>query len=260
MNLNLKKAVAKREFELELRQKVEIEKEKLISELQESSDKIKLFAYSVSHDLKNPAIALHGITKLLIKKYRDVLDDKGILYCDRIIKSSGQIIALVEQINIYMSTREHPIDLETINGNKIFRTIKKEYSDQLRKREIRWFESGAETSLRADKLALFRVFRNFIDNALKYGGDALSTIEINYSESNEAHIFSVKNDGVGLCPDDCEKIFTPFKRINSVSEVEGSGLGLAIVREIANQHNGKVWGESDGKSWVTFYFTIAKYL
>ena len=240
--------------------KAEIERERLISELQESSNKIKLFAYSISHDLKNPAIALHGITKLFIKKYRDTLDEKGTLYCDRINKISDHIISLVEQINLYMSTKEQPIVLEIINVKKIFNTIRQEYSSQLSKRGIKWLESEQDIEIQADRLALLRVFRNFIDNSLKYGGDALSTIEISYKESDEAHIFSVKDDGVGLDPDDCKNIFDPFKRSKTVSEVEGCGLGLAIVKEIAKLHNGKVWGESEGKNGITFYFTIAKNL
>ena len=240
--------------------KAEIERKRLISELRESSDKIKLFAYSVSHDLKNPAIALHGMTKLLIKKYRDTLDEKGVLYCDRIMKSSDQIISLVEQINLYMSTKEQPIVLELINAKKIFQTLRQEYSNQLSQRGIKWLESELDIEIRADRLALLRVFRNFIDNTLKYGGDALSAIEISYNKSDEAHIFSIKDDGVGLDPDDCKKIFDPFKRSKRVSEVEGSGLGLAIVKEIAELHNGKVWGESDGTNGITFYFTIAKNL
>jgi len=214
----------------------------------------------VSHDLKNPAIALHGITKLFIKKYRDTLDEKGILYCGRIMKSSNQIISLVEQINLYMSTEEQPIVLERLNAKEIFQAIREEYSGQLSKRGIEWVEPESDIVICADRLALIRVFRNFIDNALKYGGEALNTIEISYKESDEAHIFSVKNDGVGLGPDECEKIFDPFKRSKTISGVVGSGLGLAIVRKIAELHKGKVWGESDGINGVTFYFVTAKKL
>ena len=240
--------------------KAEIERKRLISELQESSDKIKLFAYSVSHDLKNPAMALHGITKLLIKKHRDSLAGKEVVYCNRIMKLSDHIISLVEQINLYMSTKEQPIVLEKINAKEIFQTIRQEYSSQLSKREIKWYEPEHDIDISADRLALLRVFRNFIDNALKYGGDTLSTIEINYIESGETHIFSVKNDGIGLDPEDCKTIFDPFRRCKAISDVEGSGLGLAIVREIAELHNGRVWGESDGKDGITFCFAIAKNL
>ncbi|MBN2810065.1 MAG: PhnD/SsuA/transferrin family substrate-binding protein, partial [Deltaproteobacteria bacterium] len=260
LNIELEKAIKMRDFELTLRKKVEIEREKLISELQESADKIKFFAYSVSHDLKNPAIALQGITGLMLKKYDKVLDAKGLLYCERIAKAAAQIVALVEQTNTYMSTKEQPLALETVNTQHLFSAIKQEYSSQLRKRGIKWLASGSEITVRADRLSLFRVFRNFIDNALKYGGDSLSKIEIKYNGAGETHIFSVTNDGAGLAPDDCQKIFTPFKRIKAVPDVEGSGLGLAIIKEIAKLHKGEAWVDSDGRSWVTFYFSIAKNL
>ena len=253
LNINLENAVAKQK-------RTDLERKRLISELYKSSDKIKLFAYSVSHDLKNPAIALSGITKLFTKKYSDTLDEKGTLYCDRMMKLSDHMVSLVEQINIYMSTKEQPITLETINSKNILQTIRQEYSNQLSQRKIKWLEPELDIELRADKLALLRVFRNFIDNSLKYGGESLSTIEISYKDSDKAHIFSVKDDGVGLNPDDCQKIFDPFKRSKTAHEVEGSGLGLAIVKEIAELHQGKVWGESDGIHGVTFHFSIAKNL
>ena len=65
------------------------------------SEKIKLFAYSVSHDLKSPAFAIYGLTKRFYKNHGDILGEKGKKYCDKILKASEQIAMLVEQINIY---------------------------------------------------------------------------------------------------------------------------------------------------------------
>src|SRR5690606_2669176 len=53
--------------------------------LRDSSEKLKLFAYSVAHDLKSPAIGIHGLVKRLSKNYRDVLDERGKNYCDLIL-------------------------------------------------------------------------------------------------------------------------------------------------------------------------------
>ncbi len=251
LNVSLQETVEKLDVELDLRQKAE-------KKLQESSEKIKLFAYSVSHDLKSPAMALHGATKLLAKKYQDRLDDKGVQYCDRIVSISEQINSLTEQINLYMSTREQPIVPELINAKKIFQAIRQEYAGQLGDRGIKWHESGLDVNIRADRLAMFRVFRNFIDNSLKYGGDFLSTIEISYEASEKAHIFSVKDDGVGLDSADCEKVFDPFQRSGTASGSKGSGLGLAIVKEIAELHRGAVWGVPAEEKGITFYFKIAK--
>ena len=225
-----------------------------------SSEKIKLFAYSVSHDLKNPAIAIHGLTKLLVKKYQDVLAGKGKIYCEQLIKSSEQIATLVEQINVYISTEEHPVTIEKFNPKKILQIVRGEHESQLTDRGVKLLVPEHLSEIRADRLCILRVFGNFIDNALKYGGDKLSEIKIAYEETEKFHIFSVTNDGVGLEQKDCSRIFGLFKRENRAKNVEGTGLGLAIVKKIAELHNGKVWGESPNKKGVAFYFSISKFL
>lgn len=229
--------------------------------LADSFEKIKLFAYSVSHDLKNPVVSIHGLTKLLEKRYGVFLDEKGIRYCRQIIRSAEQITKLVEQINIYISTKEHPLDVEeVIDPKDIFAQVRQEHSQALAQRNIKWREPDVVPEVSADRLALLRVFRNFVDNALKYGGEGLALIEINYDDDPLFHIFSVHNDGVCLPPDACQKVFELFTREGASHNVSGSGLGLAIVKEIAELHKGKVWSESVGDNGVTFYFAISKKL
>ncbi len=228
--------------------------------LEDSFEKIKLFAYSVSHDLKNPVVSIHGLTKLLEKKYGAIFDDKGKQYCRQIIRCAEEITKLVEQINIYISTKEHPLDLEDIDLKDIFAQVRQEHSQALAARSIKWSEPEDMPEVSADRLALLRVFRNFVDNALKYGGEGLTHIEIDYKEDPLLHIFSVHNDGVCLPPDACQKVFELFTREITSQNVSGSGLGLAIVKEIAELHSGKVWSESMAGSGVTFYFAISKKL
>lgn len=228
--------------------------------LEDSFEKIKLFAYSVSHDLKNPVVSIHGLTKLLQKKYGDLFDAKGALYCRQIISSAEQITKLVEQINIYISTKEHPVDVELLDPKDIFSQVRQEYSKALAARSVKWREPETIPEVSADRLALLRVFRNFVDNALKYGGEGLTHIEIDYEDAPPFHIFSVHNDGVCLPPDACQKVFDLFTREASSQNVSGSGLGLAIVKEIAELHEGRVWSESSAEHGVTFYFAISKKL
>jgi light-regulated signal transduction histidine kinase (bacteriophytochrome) len=110
----------------------------------------------------------------------------------------------------------------------------------------------------ADRLSLMRVFRNFVDNALKYGGDELTEIRIDYDESGDCHVFSVSDDGAGVRDGNYEGIFAPFQRDESARAVEGAGLGLAIVKEIAERHNGRVWAEPGNLRGTTFRIAIAK--
>jgi signal transduction histidine kinase len=228
--------------------------------LEQSSEKIKLFAYSVAHDLKNPSIAIYGLTKRLQEKHGDSLTEKGKIYCNQIQKSAEQIAALVETINQYIATKEKPLQLEDVNPQEVFQIIREEFAARLNIRQISLFVPSNVPEIKADKLSIFRVFRNFVDNALKYGGETLSKIKIRYQDTDDCHIFSVSDNGIGLNKEDSRGIFGLFKRKETSRGIEGTGLGLAIVKEIAEHHQGKVWSKSGFRKGITFYISISKHL
>ena len=226
--------------------------------LRQSSEKLKFFAYAVMHDLKSPTIGIYGLTELLHKHYKDALDERGKSYCDQILKASVHVAALVEKINVYIATKESPLKIEKINIKDILQIISEEFSPRLVVRQIKWLEPEAMVEIKADKLSILRVFRNFVDNALKYGGEDLSEIRIGYKESEEFHTLSVSDDGAGIREGDYERIFAAFLRGETYKAVEGVGLGLAIVAEIAERHGGRVWAEPRKDRWTTFHISIAK--
>jgi len=239
----------------------DITKRKQMEEaLKKNSEKIKLFAYSVSHDLKSPATSLYGLTKRLHKDYAEILDEKGRQYCDQILKSSKQLALLVEQINVYISTKEAPLTVERISPKKILRMVREEFDAQLNIRQVKWSEPEYIPDINVDRFCMLRMIRNFVDNAFKYAGDGISEIKIGYTDSDQFHIFSVADDGVGLKEHDPEKVFREFTRRETSRGIEGSGLGLAIVRDIAERHHGKVWVEPGLKNGIIFYFSISKSL
>ena len=224
----------------------------------QSSEELKFFAYSVMHDLKSPAIGIYGLTELLHKHYKDALDERGKSYCDQILKASVHVAALIEMINVYIATKESPLNIEKINIKDILQMVREEFSPRLTVRQVKWLEPDHMVEVRADQLSILRVFRNFVDNALKYGGEELSEIRIGYEESREFHTLSISDDGAGVREGDYERIFAAFRRGETYKAVEGVGLGLAIVAEIAKRHGGRVWAESRNDRWTTFHISIAK--
>ena len=228
--------------------------------IQRSSEEIKLFAYSVSHDLKSPAIGIYGLTKRLCKHYGDGLDEKAKIYCDQVLKAAEQIAALVEMINVYISSKETPLNIEKVKLKKISEMVRDEFSTQLNILQIRWSQPETMPEIKADRLSILRILRNLVDNALKYGGEDLSEIGLGYRESDEFHILSVSDDGVAIKQEDFERIFGPFQRHETASGIEGAGLGLAIVKTLAARHGGKVWMESRREKGTSFYVSISRSL
>ena len=230
-------------------------------ELIKQSQLIKQFANSVSHDLKNPAIAIHGLAKIIKRKFKDLDREKLENFFDQILKSAEQVVALSEDINTYISTREAPLHLKDVDLKHVLQTIRDEFAPQLRKRGIQWTEAKTKVPpIRADLNALLRVYRNLVDNALKYGGKDLSEINLGYNASETHHILSVQNDGEIIPAEETVSIFEIFKRCKDEAMPAGTGLGLATVKEIARHHKGDSWVISSSTKKTTFYFSIAQNL
>jgi signal transduction histidine kinase len=138
--------------------------------------------------------------------------------------------------------------------------VREEFYPELYIRQIKWLEPASLPELSADRISIVRVFRNLVDNALKYGGDQLSEIEVRYKEEAQFHILSIRDDGIGIKDQDPEKIFWLFKRKKALGKIEGTELGLAIVKEIAEQHGGNAWFEPALKRGTIFYISISKSL
>ena len=236
----------------------EVKKRQKIEEiLRKSIRETELFAYSVIHDLKNPAIAVHGLTKRLVRHHQGGLDNLGREHLRLVLESSSKVLALIQQIQVYIKTKELPLKFEIVDSRELVKMAREEFYRQLNENLIKWRESTELPKIKADRIAISRVMRNLIDNALKYGGDSLTEIKVQYVPSDQYHIFVVSDDGVGVSQESTEIIFDPFQRNDSCNK-EGSGLGLAIVREIAKQHGGNAWAEISSPRGTKFYFSIAK--
>jgi light-regulated signal transduction histidine kinase (bacteriophytochrome) len=138
--------------------------------------------------------------------------------------------------------------------------IREEFAVPLNIRQIELRKNRPLPEIRADRIAILRVLRNLVDNALKYGGETLTRIVVGYKETEDHHIVYVSDDGVGLTEEESQDIFGLFKRQRTADGIAGTGLGLSIVKEIADQHGGKVWPEVRSAQGITFNVSISKRL
>jgi signal transduction histidine kinase len=231
-----------------------------IKELEKKNETIKIFSYSISHDLKGPTIGIHGIINLFIQKYQNSLDDRGKEYCNQILKTAERLSELVGSINRYINAKESPLQIVDVSLNEITEELKEEFAVALNERKVILSEPAESHHIRADKLAITRVLQNLIDNALKYGGKDLTEITIGYDQDEAYNIISVSDDGVPISPEEADRLFNVFERLSKPGKAEGSGLGLTIVKEIAEKHKGRAWLESNTGRGKTFYVAISREL
>ena len=109
----------------------------------------------------------------------------------------------------------------------------------------------------ADSEQLNHVFSNLLDNAIKYVDENREpSISISGKIENGMSIYSVKDNGIGITPDQQEKIFEIYHRLDPTEQVQGEGLGLTIVNLILERLNGKVWLESEHGQGTTVYIAL----
>jgi light-regulated signal transduction histidine kinase (bacteriophytochrome) len=108
----------------------------------------------------------------------------------------------------------------------------------------------------ADPVQLARVFQNLIGNALKFRTDRPLEVHIGAEPlDHESQIF-VKDNGIGIAPENLERIFDMFERLHSREKYPGTGMGLAICKKIVERHGGRIWAQSEPGKGSTFFFTI----
>ena len=117
-----------------------------------------------------------------------------------------------------------------------------------------------------DKVRVTEAFRNLIINAIKYNDKDNPEVEIGFStcmeigENIHHDVFYVKDNGVGIAAEFHEEIFRIFKRLQSdaAGQETGTGAGLTFVKKIIEQHEGRIWLESEVGKGSIFYFTLPR--
>jgi signal transduction histidine kinase len=219
--------------------------------LEESFNRISQFSYDAAHELKTPLTAIRGNLEVCINRQRSpeeyqetiagVIEEIAAL--NRII---DDLLLLAKSGEEYRDNRCTHQDLSGIVQDMVasLNILAEEKNIQLRSRiapSIR--VQGVETFLR-------RIASNLIHNAIKYT-DPGGHIDVSLTTANGAAVLTVRDDGIGMDPSLCERIFDRLYQIDA-SRNRGAGLGLAIVKWIVTWHQGTIEVESQPGQGAVF--------
>jgi PAS domain S-box-containing protein len=231
---------------------LEIQKEKLLKDLERSNDELQEYAHIVSHDLKSPLRSINALVSWLKEDNIDKLDKAS-------LKNIGLIEITLEKMEKLIS--------DVLEYSSIGSTIKKEYFDLneviTEIKSIILIPDHFSINLikplpkiKGDKSKLVQLFQNLVSNAIRYNDKEIGIIEIDYKD-NKAHFeFSIKDNGIGIEEKYYKKIFETFHSLHKSKD--STGIGLSIVKKIVNLHKGEVWVKSTEGVGTTFYFTLKK--
>tara|TARA_B100000678_G_scaffold48951_1_gene38721 strand:- start:40560 stop:42917 length:2358 start_codon:yes stop_codon:yes gene_type:complete len=232
---------------------LEKQKEQLLSNLEKQNEQLNEYAHIVSHDLKSPLRNISALLSWTKEDFRDKLGEESLANLDLMQNKVEKMDHLIENILKYSSIESDILTEENIDLNQLIETIVEMIyiPDHVSVK----IKSNLPT-IKADKTRIQQLFQNLIGNAVNYIDKEKGLIEVNHSENNTHHIFSIKDNGIGIAKEHHERIFKIFSSLGN--HEKSTGIGLSIVKKIVDLYNGKIWLESEVGIGTTFYFSIKK--
>jgi signal transduction histidine kinase len=228
---------------------------RLSREIAEKED----FLRAVSHDLNAPLRNISGMASMLLMKHRESFDDDVIYRLERIQKNVEAETDLISELLELSRIKTRRQKMEMVEIGPLVRELEGIFESDLKGRGIALSIDNPLPVLHGEKARFRQIFQNLIDNAVKYMGEgSVKEIHIGcHVRATEAE-FYVRDTGLGIDPEDIERIFFIFRRGKNpgAKNITGKGIGLASVKTIIETYGGTIWVESKVNQGSTFRFTI----
>jgi two-component system, OmpR family, sensor histidine kinase VicK len=216
------------------------------------------FIGMVSHELKTPLTTLSALVQVLGMKLKDMPDA---FISGAMDKAGVQVKKMTNMINGFLNISrlesgkilivKHVFDLNELIEEMIAETKLTVSSHNIS------FNGTGEIDVNADRDKIGSVISNLLSNSVKYSPKG-KNIEVTCKKIGGYAQVSVKDEGMGIKPQDLEKLFDRYYRVETkhTAHISGFGIGLYLSAEIINRHDGKIWAESESGSGSIFYFTL----
>lgn len=232
------------------------ELEDALNLIRQRNEELRTLVSTVSHDLKNPIIAINGFCERFMRSARDKLDEKELSYIKAVQESGSHMERFVTNLLTLSAVENLKLKKEEFPVHKLIDEISVEVAAQLDEKRGTIIVDSTLPRIKADRIRLMQVFSNLISNAIKYahpGRDLL--IRIGYQKKPNTHVFMVKDNGRGIPEEHIKNVFDIFFRTHE-EHAEGTGIGLSIVKKAVNVMGGDVWLRSEMGKGTEFYFSI----
>lgn len=233
-----------------------------ISVLQEIYDRQIEFVTNASHELKTPLTAIKGFSETLLDGAIEnpTLSKKFITIIHNESERMSRLIAdLLQLAKLDNQDYKKQINLEEISLSEIFNAVQTKLAPQLQqKKQLLHFDlPEPEIIIKANYDWIMQLMINLAENAIKYTPEA-GTIALSAKTDAEFVWISVKDNGIGIAPEDLPFVFERFYRADKARSrtVGGSGIGLSLARFIVEMFGGKITVESKQNIGTTFTFSL----
>jgi PAS domain S-box-containing protein len=224
-------------------------------ELARSNAELQQFASVVAHDLHEPLRMVASYGRLLQRRCQGRLDGNAAEFLAFMLDGAGRMQELLDDLLEYCRVGAHGRPVQPTSCGGVLHQA-------LANLKIALEESSAAVTqdplptVPGDGPQLVQLFQNLIANAVKFRAAAPPRVHVAARRQGAAWLFSVRDNGIGIDPQQAGRLFVIFQRLHTRQEYPGTGIGLAICKKIVERHHGRIWVESQPGQGSVFYFTL----
>ena len=237
------------------RKRAETELAEQAKVLRRTNAELQQFAYISTHDLREPLRKVRSYTELLERRYQGQLDEKADKYINYIVSGATRMQTLITDLLAYLKVGDDKLSFQLIDLNQILTNVLNDL-DILIQENTAVITHDSLPTVEADPTQMTHLLQNLLSNAIKFRRDEPPAIHIGAERQNGEWLFAVSDNGIGLEEQFAERIFVIFQRLYTKERYPGTGIGLAICKKVIENHNGRIWLESQPGQGTTFYFTL----
>lgn len=219
------------------------------------------FIANVSHELRTPMTTITGFIEGIIDK--TIPDESREKYLKIVLDETKRLAKLVSELLqlARLDAGNLQLEIRRFNVNELVRRTLLSFETSICKLNINVnidFEEE-EIFVLADRDSISRVLTNLLDNALKFNCEN-GYIKLGVKTSGGKAVVFVENSGIGIEPEEINRIWDRFYKTDKSRGMDkkGVGLGLFLVKGIITGHGEKIWAESEKDKWTRFTFTLKK--
>lgn len=223
--------------------------------LQEARQELQDIVYAVSHDLQEPLRMVSSYMQLLERRYHDELGEDGKEFIDFAVDGAVRMQAMLSDLLIYSRVETHGKDFQQLSLAEILDRVLFKLRDNIEQTDAQ-IQFDDLPDVVGDRNQITCLFENLISNALIFKSDQPPQISINYHPDLSPPCFSIKDNGIGMAPEQHQRAFNVYQKLNTRAAYPGTGMGLAICKRILKRHGQSIWIESELGQGSTIWFTM----
>ena len=246
LHANIEMALSKNQEEEKIRQELAITEE-LRKKAEELSELRSRYMSIASHEFRTPLTGIMMSIGLLDRYSEKWSEDKKKQHLHRIENAAKNMNSLLEDVLTLGRTESGKLSFQTnqVDLIKFCEELLEELppGDPTQQRIV-FTHSGEAKDAYMDQKLLRHILINLLSNAIKYSPQG-GFVDFNLKFEENWAVFQIRDRGIGIPPQDLEKLFESFHRAANVGEIPGTGLGLSIVKNCVDLHHGEIYAESE---------------